>query len=71
MEHDPIRRVINQKSRDTITDQYLVERIELIWPVFDKIAVGLGEYHFGNFAGKELAQQYYDNLSALNNHDRY
>jgi hypothetical protein len=33
--------------------------------VFDKIAEGFGEYSLGNFTGKELPQEYYDNLAEL------
>ena len=65
MDYDLIRRAMNHKSGGSITDQYIVERIELIRPVFDKIAEGFGEYSLGNFTGKELPQEYYDNLAEL------
>lgn len=65
MDYDLIRRAMNHKSGGSITDQYIVERIELIRPVFDKIAEGYGEYSVGNFTGKELPQVYYDNLAEL------
>jgi|TARA_B110000046_G_scaffold96294_1_gene103897 hypothetical protein len=33
--------------------------------VFDKIAEGFNDYFHGNFTGKELPQDYYDNLAEL------
>ena len=65
VDYDLIRRAMNHKSGGSITDQYIVERIELIRPVFDKIAEGFNEYFHGNFTGKELPQDYYDNLAEL------
>ena len=65
MDYDLIRRAMNHKSGGSITEQYIVERIELIRPVFDKIAEGFNEYSLGNFIGKELPQDYCDNLAEL------
>lgn len=47
MEYDLIRRSMNHKSGGQITDRYIVERIELIRPVFDKIAEGYNDYSHG------------------------
>lgn len=65
MDYDLIRRSMNHKSGGSITDSYIVERVGLIRPVFDKIAEGFEEYSYGNFTGKELPQEYYDNLADL------
>ena len=52
MEYDLIRRSMNHKSGGQITDRYIVERIELIRPVFDKIAEGFKNYSIGDLTGR-------------------
>jgi hypothetical protein len=51
MDYDLIRRSMNHKSGGSITDNYIVANVDLIRPVFEKIAEGFGQYYVGNLTG--------------------
>jgi len=59
MDYDLVRRSINHKSGEKITDRYIVERIELIRPVFNKIADGFENYSSGDHTGQGYPDEYY------------
>ena len=65
MDYDLIRRSMNHKSGGHITDKYIVERIELIRPVFDKIAEGFSNYSIGEHTGKGYPKQYYEDRAKI------
>ena len=49
-----LRRSLNHKSGGSITDQYIVEQVELIRPVFEKIAEGFEMYAYGDYKAEGL-----------------
>ena len=53
-----LRRSFNHKSGGSITDQYIVEQVELIRPVFEKIAEGFELYSHGDYMAQGLADHH-------------
>ena len=54
LDYDLVRRSLNHKSGGSITDQYIVEQVELIRPVFEKIAEGFEMYSYGDYKAEGL-----------------
>ena len=67
LDYDLVRRSLNHKSGVSITDQYIVEQVELIRPVFEKIAEGFERYAYGDYKAEGLM----DNLIEPVNMDAF
>ena len=60
LDYDLVRRSLNHKSGGSITDQYIVEQVELIRPVFEKIAEGFEMYSYGDYKAEGLMDNLID-----------
>jgi hypothetical protein len=52
--HDVIRRALNHKSGSSITDDYIIDRIDFVRPVFQAVADQYEHYYRGEAIGKAI-----------------